>query len=58
MSATTATQRASAMYERAKDISSGKIDLEVSGKDCDGYHYPWSCLRDYFINRDEYLFRV
>lgn len=32
MSATTATQRASDMYERAKDITSGKIDLEVSGK--------------------------
>jgi len=32
MSAVTANQKASAMYERAKDITSGKIDLEVSGK--------------------------
>lgn len=30
MSSITATQRASQMYERAKNISSGKVDLEVS----------------------------
>ena len=32
MSDLTATQKASAMYNRAKNIASGKIDLEVSGK--------------------------
>ena len=32
MSDLTATQKASAMYDRAKNIASGKIDLEVSGK--------------------------
>ncbi len=31
MSDLTATQKASAMYNRAKNIASGKIDLEVSG---------------------------
>jgi hypothetical protein len=31
MSDLAATQRASAMYNRAKNIASGKIDLEVSG---------------------------
>jgi len=31
MSDLTATQKASAMYKRAKNIASGKIDLEVSG---------------------------
>jgi len=31
MSSLTATQTASAMYNRAKNIASGKIDLEVSG---------------------------
>jgi hypothetical protein len=32
MSDLTATQKASAMYNRAKNIASGKIDLEVSGE--------------------------
>ena len=32
MSSLTSTQKASAMYNRAKNIASGKIDLEVSGK--------------------------
>ena len=32
MSDLTATQKASAMYNRAKNIASGKIDLEVAGK--------------------------
>ena len=31
MSSLTSTQKASAMYNRAKNIASGKIDLEVSG---------------------------
>ena len=31
MSSLTSTQAASAMYNRAKNIASGKIDLEVSG---------------------------
>ena len=32
MSDITATQKASAMYNKARNIASGKIDLEVSGK--------------------------
>jgi len=30
MSAVTATQKATAMYQRAKNLSSGKLELEIS----------------------------
>jgi hypothetical protein len=58
MSSMTSTQTASAMYNKAKNIASGKIDLEVSGDNCDGYSLPWFLLHGDFIHWYEHLLQV